>query len=146
MWKKVAGKWHNNGKSVNLSIWIYGVFSLLFVPRKGSELMHDFNCMDADNMDYELMAERTRYLKENPKVSKRSKILEGLRNKALKRKQERSGGRMLPDFLFMWQENSQYAVRITLSTRVSQAALTCILFGLMICGTKWVSCRLGYFI
>lgn len=28
-------------------------------------LMHDFNCTDADDMNYKLMAERTRYLKEN---------------------------------------------------------------------------------
>lgn len=31
------------------------------------KLMHDFNCTDADDMNFELMAERTRYLKENPK-------------------------------------------------------------------------------
>ncbi len=32
------------------------------------KLMHDFNCTDADDMNFELIAERTRYLKENPKV------------------------------------------------------------------------------
>ena len=31
------------------------------------KLMHDFNCTNADDMHYELMAERTRYLKENSK-------------------------------------------------------------------------------
>lgn len=30
-------------------------------------LMHDFNCTNADDMNFELLAERTRYLKENPK-------------------------------------------------------------------------------
>ena len=30
-------------------------------------LMHDFNCVDADEMQIELLAERTRYLKESPK-------------------------------------------------------------------------------
>ena len=30
------------------------------------KLMHDFNCTDADDMNFDLMAERTRYLKENP--------------------------------------------------------------------------------
>ncbi len=30
-------------------------------------LMHDFNCTSADEMNFELLAERTRYLKENPK-------------------------------------------------------------------------------
>ena len=29
--------------------------------------MHDFNCADADDMHYGLLAERTRYLKENSK-------------------------------------------------------------------------------
>ena len=32
------------------------------------KLMHDFNCTKADDMNFELMAERTRYLKESPKV------------------------------------------------------------------------------
>ncbi len=31
------------------------------------KLTHDFNCTDADNMNFELMARRTRYLKENLK-------------------------------------------------------------------------------
>lgn len=31
------------------------------------KLMHDFNCADADDMHYGLLAERTRYLKENLK-------------------------------------------------------------------------------
>lgn len=36
-------------------------------------------------MNYELMAERTRYLKENPKgVSKMCKILEDMRNESRK--------------------------------------------------------------
>ena len=29
--------------------------------------MHDFNCTDANDMNFKLIAERTRYLKENPK-------------------------------------------------------------------------------
>ena len=31
------------------------------------KLMHDYNCTEADNMNFDLMAEHTRYLKENPK-------------------------------------------------------------------------------
>ena len=31
------------------------------------KLMHDFNCTQAADMHFELMANRTRYLKENPK-------------------------------------------------------------------------------
>ena len=44
-------------------------------------LMHDFNCTRADDMNFELMAERTRYLKENPKgVSEMCKVMEDMRN------------------------------------------------------------------
>ena len=40
-------------------------------------LMHDFNCTDADDMNFDLMAERTRYLKENPEgVKEMSAIME----------------------------------------------------------------------
>lgn len=43
--------------------------------------MHDFNCADADDMNFDIMAERTRYLKENPKgVSEMCKALEEMRN------------------------------------------------------------------
>lgn len=53
------------------------------------KLMHDFNCADADNMNYELMAERTRYLKENPKgVSEMCKIMEDMRNEATEKATE----------------------------------------------------------
>lgn len=46
-------------------------------------LMHDFNCTDADDMHFQLMAERTRYLKENPKgVSEMCKAMEDMRNEA----------------------------------------------------------------
>ena len=31
------------------------------------KLMHDFNCTDAEDMYFDLLAEKTRYLKENPK-------------------------------------------------------------------------------
>ncbi len=40
-------------------------------------LMHDFNCTDADDMNFELMAERTRYLKEDPEgVGQMCKVME----------------------------------------------------------------------
>lgn len=42
--------------------------------------MHDFNCTNADDMNFKLMAERTRYLKENPKgVSEMCKVIEDMR-------------------------------------------------------------------
>ena len=49
------------------------------------KLMHDFNCIKADDMNFELMANRTRYLKENPKgVSEMCKIMEDMRIESLK--------------------------------------------------------------
>ena len=49
------------------------------------KLMHDFNCTNADDMNFALMAERTRYLKENPKgVSNMCKAMEELRNESRK--------------------------------------------------------------
>ena len=42
--------------------------------------MHDFNCTDAADMNFELLADRTRYLKENPKgVSEMCKVIEDMR-------------------------------------------------------------------
>lgn len=47
--------------------------------------MHDFNCTKADDMNSALMAERTRYLKENPKgVNEMCKIMENMREESLK--------------------------------------------------------------
>lgn len=45
------------------------------------KLMYDFNCTEADSMNFDLLAERTRYLKENPKgVSEMCKVMEDMRN------------------------------------------------------------------
>lgn len=45
--------------------------------------MHDFNCTDAEDMYFELLAEKTRYLKENPKgVNEMCKVMEDLRNES----------------------------------------------------------------
>lgn len=47
------------------------------------KLMHDFNCTEADDMKFDLIAERTRYLKENPKgVQEMCKVMEDMRNEA----------------------------------------------------------------
>ena len=48
-------------------------------------LMHDFNCTNASDMYFDLLAEKTRYLKENPKgVSEMCKVMEDLRNEGVK--------------------------------------------------------------
>lgn len=47
-------------------------------------LMHDFNCHDAEDMNYDLLANRTRYLKENPKgVTDMCRSMEDMRDRAL---------------------------------------------------------------
>lgn len=49
------------------------------------KLMHDFNCTTADDMNFELMAQSMRYLKENPKgVSEMCKVMEDMRYESLK--------------------------------------------------------------
>ena len=47
-------------------------------------LMHDFLCSNPDDMHYDIMAERARYFKENPKgVNEMCKAMEDMRNEAL---------------------------------------------------------------
>lgn len=55
-------------------------------------LMHDFNCANANDMHFEEMAKRTRYLKESPEgVSRMCEVLEDMRKESLEegRKQGR---------------------------------------------------------
>lgn len=53
------------------------------------KLMHDFSCTDADDMYFDLMAERTRYLKQNPKgVQEMCRIMEDMRNEVLLEERE----------------------------------------------------------
>ena len=49
-------------------------------------LMHDFNCTDAADMNFPILAEKTRYLKENPRgVSEMCKAMEDLRDESIKK-------------------------------------------------------------
>ena len=48
------------------------------------KLMHDFSCSNPDDMNFKLMADSARYLKENPKgVSQMCKILEEMKDEYL---------------------------------------------------------------
>ena len=50
------------------------------------KLMHDFLCSDPDDMYFDILAERSRYFKENPKgVSEMCKAMEDMRTEALER-------------------------------------------------------------
>lgn len=74
------------------------------------KLMHDFNCTKADDMNFELMADRTRYLKENPKgVREMCRIMEDMRNETLKEGAINSAKRMLADGILTLEKIAEYA-------------------------------------
>ena len=78
------------------------------------KLMHDFNCMRADDMEFELMAESTRYLKENPKgVRMMCKIMEDMRNESLKEGIKEgaisTAKRMIADGILALEKIAEYA-------------------------------------
>lgn len=62
---------------------IEGAYTLIDDEFGIGKLMHDFNCTQASDMVFPLMAEKTKYLKENPKgVSEVCKQMEDLRNES----------------------------------------------------------------
>ena len=78
------------------------------------KLMHDFSCTKADDMNFELMADRTRYLKENPKgVSEMCRMMENMRNESMKegRQEEKKMTviRMLADGMLTLEKIAEYA-------------------------------------
>ncbi len=73
------------------------------------KLMHDFNCTDADEMNFELMAERTRYLKENPKgVSEMCKVIEDMRTQERKEAMIDTAKRMIADGILTLEKIAEY--------------------------------------
>ena len=69
------------------------------------KLMHDFNCNKADDMNFKLMADRTRYLKEDPKgVQEMCKVMEDMRNESLKEVAKR----MLEDGMLTLEKIAEY--------------------------------------
>ena len=78
------------------------------------KLMHDFNCMNADDMNFELVAERTRYFKENPEgVKQMCKIMEDMRNETrnetLKESAVNTAKRMIADGMLALEKIAEYA-------------------------------------
>ena len=62
---------------------IEGAYTLIDDESDIGKLMHDFNCTQASDMVFPLMAEKTKQLKENPKgVSEVCKQMEDLRNES----------------------------------------------------------------
>jgi len=80
--------------------------------RGGSDigkLMHDFNCTDAADMNFKLMADRTRYLKENPKgVSEMCKVIEDMRREEREENMRTVALRMLADGTLALEKISEY--------------------------------------
>lgn len=77
------------------------------------KLMHDFNCADAGDMNFELMAERTRYLKENPKgVNEMCKVIEDMRTQerreAKKEAKIDAAKRMIADGFLTLEKIAEY--------------------------------------
>ena len=71
------------------------------------KLMHDFNCTSADDMNFELVAERTRYLKENPKgVSEVCQIVEDMINESIQEEKKLTALRMLEAGKYVLEEIS----------------------------------------
>ncbi len=68
-------------------------------------LMHDFNCTKADDMNFDLMADRTRYLKENSKgVEEMCQILEDMRNETILKERRKIAGSLLKIGKLSYQE------------------------------------------
>ena len=73
------------------------------------KLMHDFSCTDADDMNFELMAERTRYLKENPEgVSEMCKVIEDMLNENRKETMIDTAQRMIADGILTLEKIAEY--------------------------------------
>lgn len=78
------------------------------------KLMHDFSCTDAAEMNYPLLADRTRYLKENPKgVSEMCKLIEDMRKEERKEGIQEgmidSARRMLKDGKLALEKVAEYS-------------------------------------
>lgn len=73
------------------------------------KLMHDFNCTSADDMNFVLMAERTRYLKEDPKgVSEMCQAMEEMKQQAARENTLAVTKRMLADGILTLEKIAEY--------------------------------------
>ena len=88
-------------------------------------LMHDFGCAEAGKMNFDLMAERTRYLKESPKgVGEMCKVIEDLVK--LERKEALEEGmqkKAIETALIMLEEGEYTLEKISKITRMPLAEI-----------------------
>lgn len=81
------------------------------------KLMHDFNCTNAKDMNFELMAEKTRYLKETEEgVRQMCKAMEELKEEGIKLGEKRKGKEFA---LFMLKEKIYTLEKIAETTGLS---------------------------
>ena len=74
------------------------------------KLMHDFNCTEADDMNFELMAQRTRYLKEDPRgVGEMCKIMEDMLLQERKETTIAFAKKMIADGILSLEKIAEYA-------------------------------------
>ena len=97
------------------------------------KLMHDFSCTDPDDMNYEVLAKKARYFKQDEKgVATMCKILEDMRNEAAQKAELKSARetarRMIKDGELSFEKIARYVPSLSmeelkeLETEVMQLA------------------------
>ena len=74
------------------------------------KLMHDFSCMDANDMNYKILADRVRYFKEDEKgVTTMCKAMEEMRKETAHEKAVQIARRMLKSGKLSYEEVAEIA-------------------------------------
>ena len=72
--------------------------------------MHDFACIEAKDMYYQVLADRVRYFKEDEKgVTVMCKAMEDMRNEASKEKAISVAREMIKDGVLSYEKIAQYS-------------------------------------
>lgn len=74
------------------------------------KLMHDFACIEAGDMYYQVLADRVRYFKEDEKgAAVMCKAMEDMRNEAAKEQAIRAAREMIKDGVLSYEKIAQYS-------------------------------------
>lgn len=78
--------------------------------------MHDFSCTDPDDMNYETLAEKARYFKQDEKgVAVMCKIMENMRNEAVQNKAKKTAVHLIKSGKMSLEEIAE-ATELSLDT------------------------------
>ena len=67
--------------------------------------MHDFSCTNPDDMNYEILAKRARYFKQDEKgVATMCKIMEDMRNEAAQQASQKKSKRKSKTYASKWKD------------------------------------------